>query len=100
MGMSEQTNQLRCPHCSKPLLAFTVPDASTYGETMHWACFNDDCPYYREGWQWMAEKYAATASYRYRVTDAAGACACPLAVWSNTAVRDLIVSDEEAERCR
>ena len=89
--MSEQKKELRCPHCGELLLAFRVPDASTYEEDVHWACFNDDCPYYREGWQWMAEKYAARASYRYRVTDAAGVSASPLAVWSDTACRDLII---------
>jgi hypothetical protein len=98
--MSEHRTDLHCPHCNQRLRAFKVPDASTYNQAIHWACFNDDCPYFRDGWQWMEEMYAAKASYRYRVTDAAGACSSPLAVWSMTAIRDLIVSDEEAKRCR
>ena len=58
------------------------------------------CPYYRDGWKWMEERYAARASYRYRVMDAAGAVASPLAVWSDTACRDLIIEEEPAESNR
>ena len=93
--MSEHGKELRCPHCNDRLQAFRVPDASTWNTAVHWACFNDDCSYYREGWRWMEERYAAKASYRYRVTDAAGACPSPLAVWSETAVRDLIINNKD-----
>jgi len=98
--MSERCKQLYCPHCNQLLRAFRVPDQSTYQEAVHWACFNDDCSYYRDGWKWMEEQYAAKASYRYRVTDAAGTCASPLAVWSDDAVRDLILKKEDAEKQR
>ncbi len=96
--MSEQGKELRCPHCNERLRAFRVPELSTYEEAVHWACFNDDCCYYRDGWKWMQERYAAQASYRYRVMDAAGTCASPLAVWSDDAVRDLIIEEQAGKQ--
>jgi hypothetical protein len=98
--MSEHGTEIRCPHCNEPLQAFRLPDASTWDAPVHRACFNDECPYFREGWQWMQERYAVNASYRYRVTDAEGARPAPLAVWSRSALRDLIVSEEERESNR
>jgi len=97
--MSGQEKDLRCPHCQERLRAFQVPDHSTYREPVHWACFNDDCCYYRDGWKWMEEQYAVKASYRYRVMDAAGTLPSPLAVWSEEAIRDLII-EEDTERKR
>ena len=83
-----------CPHCGTPLKAFRLPDDAGYDSNCHLACFNDDCPYYREGWTWMQEQYAAHASYRYRVDPLTGT-AIPIPVWSETALVDRIVESNE-----
>lgn len=88
--MSSAAPQLHCPHCNQKLQPFELPDGSGWDGQIHLACFNDDCPYFERGWVWMKEKYAVSASYRYRVNPASGKDS-PLGVWSRTAIRDRIV---------
>ena len=70
-----------------------MPRETNYSEPVHWVCFNDDCPYYREGYDWMREQYEVKASYRYRVDPASGK-PIPLPVWGDDALRDRLVDDE------
>ncbi len=93
----EDQPEVICPHCETKLLALRMPDGGGWDEPYHWVCFNDDCTYFRDGWTWMQQKYEIGASYRYRVTNAETGQATPIAVWSNTAMRDHII-DEEGDR--
>jgi hypothetical protein len=93
--LADSGSKLTCPHCGVQLRPFRMPDGGGWDLEPQWACFNDDCPYYREGWDWMWEQYRAKASYRYRVADPATGRSSPLAVWSPTAIRDLILEDLE-----
>ena len=95
--MSGNENKLCCPHCGEALRAFEVPEQTNWGQEVQWACFNDECCYYKDGWDWMWEQYSVKASYRYRVTDRQTGKSSPLAVWSSTAVLDRIINDEEPE---
>ena len=70
-----------------------MPDNSGWNNPIQWACFNDDCPYFKEGWNWMWDHYEVKASYRYRVVDPKDQKGSPLPVWSNTAIRDRIVEE-------
>jgi hypothetical protein len=79
----------RCPHCSTPLSRFSLPEAGGWTDTYHLACFNDDCPYFRDGWAWMLERYGVKSSLRYRI-DLQGR-ESPLPVWSAEAIRDRIL---------
>jgi hypothetical protein len=60
-------------------------------------CFNDECPYFREGWEWMMQNYEVKASYRYRIANPERGASSPLPVWSKDALRDRIVSECESE---
>jgi hypothetical protein len=92
--MSNPRESPSCPHCGGKLKPFELPDNTGWEEMCQWACFNDDCSYYREGWEWMWEEYRVKASYRYRVLDLDTGRASPLAVWSDTALRDRIIENE------
>jgi len=81
---------ISCPHCGQTLQAFELPESSGWDTGFHLACFNDDCPYYRRGWERMAREYSVKASYRYRVNPATGK-ALPLAVWSAEALKNRII---------
>lgn len=93
--MTAPTKPPNCPHCGAALLRFTLPEAGGWDEDFHWACFNDDCDYFRRGWIWMFDHYGVKASYRYRIDPTSGK-ASPLAVWSKTAIRDRIIEDDAA----
>jgi hypothetical protein len=89
--MTENKTEI-CPHCSQPMQKWATPADSTWGAHFQWVCFNDDCPYYVKGWQWMMEKYNARASYRYKVHPLTGEKG-PLPVWSSRALRGDIIPD-------
>ena len=85
-----------CPYCGARLSKWRVPEDATWDEEFFFVCFNDDCPYYREGWTWMKEQYNQRSSYRCAFNPTTGV-ASPLPVWSPSATREMIVDDEEGD---
>jgi hypothetical protein len=86
-----------CPHCSGLLRPFELPEEGGWDSAFHLACFNDDCPYYRQGWKWMEEQFGVKCSYRYRLDPVSGE-ASPIAVWSPEALKSRIMdADVTAE---
>lgn len=94
--MSESVQQRNCPHCEGRLQSFEVPNEAGCDELFQLACFNDDCPYYREGWDWMWSQYAVKASYRHRVDVATGK-ASPIPVWTPEALVKRVVSGPHSQ---
>jgi hypothetical protein len=83
-----------CPHCGSRLKKWLVPDGASWDEEFFYVCFDDDCSYYKEGWNWMKEQYSQEGSYRYMVNPTTGSSS-PLPVWSDSATREMIVEDTE-----
>jgi len=81
-----------CPHCEQKLSRWKCPPLTTWGETFHYVCFNDDCPYFVKGWDWMLEKYNVKSSYRHKYDPETGAVG-PLPVWSKNALRQDITDE-------
>lgn len=79
-----------CPHCNSRLLKWSNPDGTTWGDGIQLVCFNDECPYFVNGWKHMRDNYNQSVSYRYRFNPDTGESG-PLPVWSETALRHLIV---------
>ena len=85
-----------CPHCGKKMSLWQPPIEANWGEHAQYVCFNDDCPYYIKGWEWMKGQYDQKVSYRHRydpVADLSG----PLPVWSASALRNRIIDDSESD---
>ena len=85
-----------CPHCRKGLMPFELPDNTGWQTDFHVACFNDDCSYYTDGWEWMREQYNQNASYRYAFNPSTKSSLL-IPVWSDQATRENIVPDEEGD---
>ena len=98
--MTEKKKHDTCPHCNEKLKAFEMPVDLAWGnivdgKSIQWACFNNDCPYYKEGWQWMWDNYEVKGSYRYRVSNLETGASSPLSVWSETAIVNCIIDQED-----
>jgi hypothetical protein len=71
------------------------PPQSSWSGEFQYVCFNDECPYFIRGWNWMKQSFNVDASYRYRVDPQTGE-AGPLAVWSKDALKSGIRQQQGA----
>jgi len=86
---------LCCPHCNERMLKWAVPEnpfISTWDNDFMYICFNDDCPYYVRGWDFMA-KEGNTGSYRLMYNPEKDTCQ-PIPVQSPKALRESIIGEE------
>ncbi len=81
-----------CPHCGKKMCKWVAAPENSWGPNPQYVCFNNDCPYYDKGWDWMMSKYGQKCSYRYRYNVETGESG-PLPVFSADALRNGIVDE-------
>jgi hypothetical protein len=78
------------------MLRWATPVGSSWDTPYLWVCFNDECDYFVRGWTYLEETFGRRASYRHSLDPSNGATG-PLPVWSRSALRDQILSDEGEE---
>jgi len=91
MTISDKVGE--CPHCHQSLKKWKVPLDSTWTAEFFLVCFNDDCSYYKKGWENLRGKYNADASYRFHIDPTTGYSG-PLPVWSSEALKGDIIEDD------
>ncbi len=84
-----------CSHCGMPLMPWRSPDITSWGGRIQYVCFNDECSYYKNGWEWMLSQYNVKASYRHRLDPETGETG-PLPVWSPNALRERLDEGPDA----
>jgi hypothetical protein len=89
MSNAENT---KCPYCGKEMKKWENPQLSTWGSEYQLVCFNDECSYFVNGWNWMMEQFNQHASYRHRYNPETGEKG-PLPVWSYDALKSNIIED-------
>jgi SAM-dependent methyltransferase len=84
---------LRCPHCGEKMLKWAVPDNPfevTWDNDFMYICFNDACPYYVRGWDFMHREGNRGCSYRLMYNPEKDCC-MPIPVPTPKALRESII---------
>ncbi len=89
----------RCPYCHSPMRRWANPQLTCWSGEYQYVCFNDECPYFARGWEWMKSQFNVTASYRHRLEPETGESG-PLPVWSRNALRGGILAEEGSRDAR
>ena len=91
----EADHQDVCPHCGLEMVRWENPPLSTWTGDFQYVCFNDECPYFVRGWEWMRQSLNVNASYRFRLDPETGETGA-LAVWSKDALKGAIQTKEKS----
>ena len=86
---------LQCPYCGERLKKWAVPDnpfACTWDNDFMYICFNDGCPYYVRGWDFMYREGNRGVSYRLMYHPEKDRC-MPIPVPTPGALRESIIEE-------
>jgi len=98
-GLEEKKKKIKetlsCPYCDERMKKWAVPDnpfASTWDNDFMYICFNDKCPYYVRGWDFMFREGNRGVSYRLMYHPEKDRC-MPIPVPTPGALRESIIEE-------
>lgn len=95
--MSTNAKGMICPHCGMPMKKWQTPHvpfagSTTWDSEFLYVCFNDECPYFVNGWDWMWNNYHQHVSYRHMLDPSTG-IRSPIAVSSADSLKEMIIEE-------
>jgi len=60
-----EMDKLVCKYCGEEIKKVYLPVDSDWGVEYIYVCLNDECNYFKRGWDWMFNNYNVKASYRF-----------------------------------
>jgi hypothetical protein len=95
--MSKDIEGPRCPHCGLLMKKWHTPQmpfggSTTWTTEFLYVCFNDECPYFVNGWDWMWNNYHRHVSYRHMLDPVSGGTS-PIPVSSYDSLKEGIIDD-------
>lgn len=94
----EIKNTLCCPYCRSKMQKWLVPEnpfACTWDNDFMYICFNDECSYYKRGWDFM-NREGNSGSYRLMYNPEKDTCN-PIPVSTANALKEGIIQEERIE---
>jgi hypothetical protein len=95
--MSKDIEGPRCPHCGLLMKKWHTPQmpfggSTTWTTEFLYVCFNDECPYFVNGWDWMWNNYRRSVSYRHMLDPFTGETS-PIPVSSCDSLKEGVIND-------
>ena len=90
----EIKNTFCCPHCGSKMRKWLVPEnpfAYTWDNEFMYICFNDECSYYKRGWEFMSRE-GNSGSYRLMYNPEKDTCN-PIPVPTANALKEGIIEE-------
>jgi SAM-dependent methyltransferase len=98
-GLEEKKKKIKetlsCPHCDERMKKWAVPDnpfIATWDNDFMYICFNDKCPYFVRGWDFMYKEGNRGVSYRLMYNPEKDRC-MPIPVPTPGALRESIIEE-------
>jgi hypothetical protein len=88
-----QDDKTICPHCGQKMSKWSSPAVQSWGSEFQYICFNDDCGYYKRGWEHTFKTIGINASYRHRYDPNTGQLG-PFPVSSPKAGKEGIIAED------
>ncbi len=64
--MSNSIDKNKCPHCGYKMNKWSSSIVESFISDFQYICFNDECGYYKRGWEHTFKLISIKASYRYK----------------------------------
>ena len=96
-NLSANAEAPTCPYCGAAMKKWSTPltpfgGSTTWTSEFLYVCFNDECAYFVNGWDWMWNNYHRYVSYRHTLDPFTGKTS-PIPVASYGSLKEGIIEE-------